>query len=548
MNKIKNIILKNKDNKIYVFFKILLALIISITIMLDNLLVFNGDINSKLKDTYFKSFEPSKILIVVVSFVIIYLIFTLLEYLAVKLENRIYSDKSHKIKDWKVFVIIFASLIVLWLPYILSYFPGGVYADTIAAINQATGEVGITNHNPILYTLIIKLFLQIGSIFGNKLIGLKIFTVVQEIVMALVLAYLVFKLYKNKISIKYIVLTILYFGLFELIPLYVVSLWEDVPFSLALLMYIIFIYDIVKCDGKNLKNVKSTIYYCILSLLVMFLRNNGKYIVVLTTFIIILQYRKEIFKYAKKFIISSAVTIVATFIVQGPIYNRYNLNGPFVENLGILNQQLCYVVYVDGNLTDYQKEFIGKVIPLESIKEHYTPLDIDNIKWGDTGFSESFLSENKKEYFKVWFKVFLQNPKEYVVAYLYNTVGYWDMTKSIFFGYTQEEMWPGLEKKDPGYIQSDFIKDVTGSSIRNILKPKTAISSAIFFVVTLVFFNLVLFKKKYKYLLVFVPALLTYLSILVATPVAFTLRYIYILVLTIPLYFFLAFDKNYIEE
>lgn len=122
------------------------------------------------------------------------------------------------------------------------------------------------------------------------------------------------------------------------------------------------------------------------------------------------------------------------------------------------------------------------------------------------------------------------------------------MNKSIFYGYTQEEMWPGLEKRDPGYIQSDFIKDATGSSIRNILKPKTAISSAIFFVVTLVFFNLVLFKKKYKYLLVFVPALLTYLSILVATPVAFTLRYIYILVLTIPLYFFLAFDKNYVEE
>ncbi|OKZ80092.1 MAG: hypothetical protein BHW07_03835 [Clostridium sp. CAG_433_25_7] len=542
--------------------------------MLDNLLVFNGDINSKLKDTYFKSFEPSKILIVVVSFVIIYLIFTLLEYLAVKLENRIYSDKSHKIKDWKVFVIIFASLIVLWLPYILSYFPGGVYADTIAAINQATGEVGITNHNPILYTLIIvwfKVFLQIGSIFGNKLIGLKIFTVVQEIVMALVLAYLVFKLYKNKISIKYIVLTILYFGLFELIPLYVVSLWKDVPFSLALLdepemnlhpenqRKIARVLAMLANYGiKIVITTHSDFITRELSLLVMFLRNNGKYIVVLTTFIIILQYRKEIFKYAKKFIISSAVTIVATFIVQGPIYNRYNLNGPFVENLGILNQQLCYVVYVDGNLTDYQKEFIGKVIPLESIKEHYTPLDIDNIKWGDTGFSESFLSENKKEYFKVWFKVFLQikvwfkvflqNPKEYVVAYLYNTVGYWDMTKSIFFGYTQEEMWPGLEKKDPGYIQSDFIKDVTGSSIRNILKPKTAISSAIFFVVTLVFFNLVLFKKKYKYLLVFVPALLTYLSILVATPVAFTLRYIYILVLTIPLYFFLAFDKNYIEE
>ena len=57
-------------------------------------------------------------------------------------------------------------------------------------------------------------------------------------------------------------------------------------------------------------------------------------------------------------------------------------------------------------------------------------------------------------------------------------------------------------------------------------------------------FNLTIYRKKYNYLIIYVPALLTYLSILVATPVAFTLRYIYILVLTIPLYFFLAFSKE----
>ena len=51
----------------------------------------------------------------------------------------------------------------------------------------------------------------------------------------------------------------------------------------------------------------------------------------------------------------------------------------------------------------------------------------------------------------MWLKVFLQNPKEYVISYLYTTIGYWDMNKSAFFVYTQEEMWPGLEKRDKGY-------------------------------------------------------------------------------------------------
>lgn len=549
MGKIEKGFYKNKDNKIYTILKLLFSIIISITIILDSALIFNGDINSKLEQTHFNNIDLSGVLKGIVTFVIIYVGMTVIERFSDKIEKNIYVEnrKDSKRINMIFFISVFCILILFWLPYLISYFPGGVFADTIAAINQATGEVEITNHNPIVYTLIIKAFFKVGEMFGDKFIGLKILTVVQEIIMALTLTYVVYKMYKEKITMKYISLVILYFGLFELIPLYAVSLWKDVPFSLALLIYILYIWDIVKENGKNLNNYRSVFYYCLISLLVMFFRNNGKYIIALMTIFIIIQYRKNIFREAKKFIVFSMTTVLFTFIIQGPIYNKFSLNGPFNENLGILDQQLCYVVYTNGNLDEKQKEFINKIVPLESIKQHYTPLNIDNIKWGNTSFSEKFIEENKSEYFKIWFQVLLKNPKKYIIAYLYNTVGYWDINKAIFYGYTQEEMWPGLEEKDVGYTQYDFIKEYTGKSIRSILKPNVAISSAIFFFITIALFNLTVYRKKYKLLIIFAPALLTYLSILVAVPLAFTLRYIYILVLTIPLYIILPVTGEYIE-
>ena len=45
--------------------------------------------------------------------------------------------------------------------------------------------------------------------------------------------------------------------------------------------------------------------------------------------------------------------------------------------------------------------------------------------------------------------------------------------------------------------------------------------------------NIVRFKK-YKYVLVYIPSLVLYTTLLMATPIAFSLRYIYILVMMLP--------------
>ena len=56
-------------------------------------------------------------------------------------------------------------------------------------------------------------------------------------------------------------------------------------------------------------------------------------------------------------------------------------------------------------------------------------------------------------------------------------------------------------------------------------------------------------NKNYKNLLIYLPALFTWGTIVLATPIAFSLRYVYILVLMIPLDFVIPFlQKNNNEK
>ena len=47
---------------------------------------------------------------------------------------------------------------------------------------------------------------------------------------------------------------------------------------------------------------------------------------------------------------------------------------------------------------------------------------------------------------------------------------------------------------------------------------------------------LAIFKKKYRYLLLFLPGMLVFATIMIATPVAFSLRYVFVLALSLPVY------------
>lgn len=541
---LKKLKYKIKENKISIFSKLILSIIFAIVIMLDSMLVFNGDIFSDTKNVYFNHLQFKNIEIFIFATIIAFIVLSIFEKLSDIISKRIIKKES-KNYGVKIFFFTFIIILILWLPYILSYFPGGIFADTTDTLGQAAGTSRINNRNPILYALIMKPFFIIAKLVDETKevpIAMRLFTVFQIISMDAVISYFIYWLHKKKVDIKYIIPSILFFGLFNLIPLYAISIWKDTPFSIALFVYIIYIAETISQDGKNLEKAKGIIAFVILSLLVVFLRNNGIYIICLVTLLLIILYRKIIFNKLKIWFISSIAFVIICFIIQGPVYNKLKLSTDFVESLGVLIQQICYVVSYDGNIDDSEREFINNLCPIETIKQEYRPCIVDKIKW-NANFNDTFLEENKQEFFKVWLHLLYKNPTQYVKAYLLNSVGFWDVNKQTNDGYICIEMWPSLQEYDE-YKQDDYINTIFKKSIREDIQPKTFYSATLFLFIILVEAQITIYRKKYKNLIIFIPFIANWLTIMIATPLAFSLRYVYILVLGLPIAFYIPFLGN----
>lgn len=501
-----------KQNKII---KIIFSILFSIMLFLDNKLVYNDNIFSNIKEIYFKKFQLIDILYILIIITIIYIIITLLKMIIDKLEFKIGKQNNKKI-----FIIIFITLIICWLPYVLSYFPFGIFSDTRQQISQALSG-SLDNRHPLLGTLLIKIFIDIGMLFKDLKFGIQLYSIFQLLLMAGVISYFIYWLYKKKVPNIYLILTIIFYGFFKLIPIYVISLWKDTIFSAVLFLYIIDIADISISKFKNLEDKNKIIKHCILIFLVSFLRNNGLYITIITETLLLLIYKKNtiiIFE------------LILFLIIQGPIYNYSKINTPFVENLGIPLQQVAYSVCENKNIDEKDLAFIYNIIPIENLKQSYAPANVDTIKWNEQ-FNDEYLNKNKIKFFKTWFQILLKNPNSYIKAYLLNTFGYWDINKSSNVGYMSITNWPNVEELI-GLTQDDYIKQITGKSIRKYIEPKSFYSSALFTWILLLSLTMSLIKKKN--ILPLIPLVATILTILVAAPLAFSFRYLYILTFALP--------------
>ncbi len=457
-----------------------------------------------------------------------YLLIFLMTYVLLLLIEKGYDKLSTKEKDKKkipIFKISFVLLLVAWLPYILTYFPGGIYYDTFASIKQVeNGFSTLTNHNPILYTLLLKLFTTLGEITNVGLKGgIGYFLIFQYLFCAFVLAYATKMIYQKNISKCFSYLTLFFFVFFPLVPFYVISVWKDTPFSFVLFLFILFLFD--KWGSTFLHKKTDYVVYFILAFFVCFLRNNGIIIIILTTLVLYLCTRN------KKFGISGGIFLLTVLFIQGPIYSHFHLNGStFVEASAIPFSQIAYTIKNNENVSLEEVAFIDSVIPLEILKNVYTPTNFDTIKFNEN-FNDYIFSANKKEFLKVWFKLFPKNIGNYTKAYLLQTLGFWDYFRASDTAYIQNNVW----ENEYGIIGTDIIQKITGFSLKNRLKPKILFSAASFVWFSLLSFVITLNKRKYKLILVYLPALFLWGSIMIGTPIAFSLRYVYVFVLFVPL-------------
>lgn len=448
-------------------------------------------------------------------------------------------DENNKQKKWsnkKVFLISFAVIIICWLPYFLTYYPGLTTGDSMNQIFQSIGLENLSSHHPVIHTGVISLFIHIGNYFGSLNLGIALYTMFQMIIMALIFSYSIYYMNKKQLPKWTLVISALFYSIYPINPLFSLMMWKDIIFAGLMLLFVVNTYDIMQVDDKI--SIKKMIIYVINIILLILFRNNGLYVIILMIPFLLLLGRKK-----SKIIISVfIIALVLYFIINKLIFSCLNVEkGQIREALSIPMQQFARVVkYHKDELTTEEKEKIYKFIPAQNIDELYMPILSDPVK---SQFDSKAFSENKVEFVKLWMELCIKYPRACIESFLCNSYGYY---------YPEAKHWVAnrdVERNELGIYQDSKI---SGNIVRNIDSliekrnlPIISMMFSIGFIFWIICFSLMycIYKKKYKRIIIYTPIILLWLTTL-ASPVFCEFRYVYSFITCLPFITLTIFDKN----
>lgn len=340
--------------------------------------------------------------------------------------------KFRKIFNSHPFIVSMIFMLICWLPYIISFYPAILSPDPSFQIKQFFGidnkystyvnlidpNVIITNHHPVIHTLLLGNCLKIGNIIGNDNFGLFIYSFIQILVLSSVLSYTI--KYMNKLNVPYKLklLFLLIYSFVPMFPFYSMSAVKDVIFTSLVILYIILIYDIFKNKELGISN-KKIFYMVFLMILLVLFRNNGIHMIMLS-FPLLIFLCKNIWK--------KLLFVFLIILGFNTCYNKVVLPyfkitpGSIREQLSIPFQQTArFVKYNSHMLTDEDRYIIDRVLIIPDLASRYNPKLSDPVK---NKFNRYATDEEIKDYFGVWVKHLFKDPVLYVDATINNVYGY----------------------------------------------------------------------------------------------------------------------------
>ncbi|MGN1371592.1 MAG: DUF6020 family protein [Candidatus Coprovivens sp.] len=453
------------------------------------------------------------------------------------------------------FLFSITIIFICWLPYIIAFYPIILSPDPSYQIKQFFGirtkyadyavlldeNVVLTNHHPVLHTLLIGGCLKIGTLLGNDNLGLFFYSIIQITLFSSTLAYTIKYLIKNlKLSNKIGLVVLLVYSFVPMFPFYAMSGVKDVIFSTFVILYVIMLHKIISNNGNGFKKWHYVIMVLLMLLVILF-RNNGLYVILLSFPFLILVVRKKWKTYLIIFIITiglstcySKVLLPAFKITSGSI--REVLSIPF-------QQTARYVKYHSDELSKSDIEIIDNVLVYEDLATRYKPEISDPVK---NKYNKYTTSDELKDYFKVWLKGLVKHPVTYIDATIENVYGYFYPEKTNWYIYYKFDSRITSDGFDYHYNSLDNLREslvlwanvFVGIPIIGLL---SNIGFSTWIVLLLVCY--ILYKKEYKKIVLYLPALISIL-VCVASPVNTYFRYAIPYIFCLPLMIGFVLEKE----
>lgn len=500
--------------------------------------------NSFIKYDSFKLIEKYPILniifyiILIISFYfILKKIFNLLEskkQILPKL-NKFKKTKIYKTFDKHPFLFSLIFMLLCYLPYIISFYPAILSPDPSYQIKQyfkipnkystysvmLDPNVTITNHHPVIHTLLLGTCVKIGTIINNVNLGLFIYSIIQILTLTSTLAYTIKFLKNQNINNNYLLLMLLVYSLVPAFPFYSMSAVKDVIFTSLIILYIIKLYEFIKTDEITISNIIKTF---ILMILIILFRNNGIHTLALSFPFLLLLKKTKKYKY-------KIITLIILFLGFNFTYNNIIL--PYFkitptsirETLSIPFQQTArYVKYHESEISDNEKEAIDKVLEYDTLKERYKNEIADPVK---NKYNKYTTNEELKDYFKVWFIELLKHPKTYIEATINNTYGYYYPIKTnwyIYHKFDSRIVKDGFNYHYNNLNTSRKILTTYGQTFQSIPILNIFVNIGINVWILIFMLSYLIYLKKYKEIIYLSPPFILVL-VCIASPVNTYFRY-----------------------
>lgn len=407
-------------------------------------------------------------------FVLWFLAYGALTYAAMALANRSCSRPVRKETLFGRisgnFFVVFAVLVLCWLPAWLAFWPGSFSPDSITQFYAYYNEDHSTHH-PLLHTLLLGVCMTAGidaSPEGYATGGLALYCGIQLVLTAGGVALAVNWMKRRGVPVWARVTATAIFALNPFYAPWVFYSQKDVLFGVLVLLFCLQLYDLWNEGMKPLRMLG----FIAVAVLMMLMRNNGIYALALLAPFVIWWARRRRICMAAVLAVSMALYLGAN---TGLMYALDAAEGSKVEILSIPLQQIARTLKEDPSARVLDLEGVLDTLFGEAdIAGLYDEQIADPLKWN---VDYEVLDENIPALLELWFRMGIDHFDRYVEAFLAQNqpylLPYAEMYQTFDFGVQQPEWFPieensylpGLRAAYEKYAEERIFAGVPGTGL-----------------------------------------------------------------------------------
>lgn len=446
-------------------------------------------------------------------------------------------------------LVVFALSQAVLGVYFYLFYPGLISWDFYVQWFEAAGRIPLSDWHPVFHTLMIRLLSKVW--FSPAIV-----VVAQIFIFGLLLVKSTRRLEAAGAPLSALIIIAIFYIFFPLNGFYMVSLWKDIAYAMALWWFTLLVIEIVSTQGQVLQRWPFQLQFALAMIFVALIRHNGLVPAFGTGLVLLVFFHKQWLPLLK----ATALTVLLIFLYKGVVFSSLDVNRKdvFILKAHLPVQHIGAILQSGGQLREEEKLFLDTICPLDYWQKAFDYLSCMPLIHGKRKDGSPYLDgpqlkdkEPFHTFLGIWMSLALRNPVSVLQYHLRASEFLWKVQSKagIFIipdgDLTADHLMDGYSPSSP------LLRDRVSELPRQLIDMLKAQSTgwllhrgALYFWLGLFFISLsLLYRKNCNTLLVATPFLLQSITLFVF-PLVQDTRFIFPVILLAPLIAVFAFTRE----